>query len=244
MRLRGPAVAVLFLALAVLAVPAAAQDAGGVLVEVDADSVEAGSSTTLTVTATSGGEPVPNASVRVTGTGVTANATTDASGEATVDVAPARPGTLDVTVAAGAATGSRSVAVEPVLHLTVSRSQLPLDVAKPVEATVTYEHNDEPATGATVTFSGAGTDATATVGEDGTATATVRPTEEAGTVEVSAEERGAVAASSELSVAGIYVFGLANTSKPYWTLVLVAGFLVTAVVLLNQIATDTLVLKE
>lgn len=40
------------------------------------------------------------------------------------------------------------------------------------------------------------------------------------------------------------VFGMSESSTTYWTVVLVIAFLIVAAVLLNQIASRTLILKE
>ena len=55
----------------------------------------------ITVTETTGGLPVDNARVCISGNGVYVTGTTNASGIATLDVTPASAGTLDLTVTGG-----------------------------------------------------------------------------------------------------------------------------------------------
>lgn len=60
-------------------------------------------------------------------------------------------------------------------------------------------------------------------------------------------ERGTDAPTGHLAIAGVplsTVFGFSEGGETYWTIVLAVAFLIVALVLFNQIASGTLVLKE
>lgn len=160
--------------------------------------------------------------------------------EGRVVVTPRSVGSFEVVARKHGRDARGEVMVVPELRIELSRRVVPLAVETPVRVTVTYAHNDSLAEGARVRAGGR----TARTGENGSAVVLAEPTQEFGTVTVSASREDAASTEALLNTSGAYVFGVSTESQMYWTLVFLFAFAVVVAVVLNQLVSDTLMLKE
>lgn len=150
-------------------------------------------SVTVTVTDQGTGDLVEDATVTLSGCGVSESCITNASGQVTITIHPtSAPCDIDVTATkAGYQSGEATIeVVEKELAVVVDPDEVTKDIDTSVTATVTDKDTGDPVEDVTVTFSECGVSESGTTDASGQVTVTIHPTVAPCTITVTATKAG------------------------------------------------------